>query len=135
MEKPSSLDRIMNNHRSSQNKAILKKIVAIFNTGDLSEADAIFSPNYIDHQKPLEIHMDGPDESKQIVRNVRGSVQKLEVTIKDLIGEENKVAGRLHWQIIDSTGKEINRETLEILCFANGQVVEHWGAEAWRRET
>jgi len=113
----------------------MQKIVDIFNTGDLSEVDSIFSLDYIDHQKPPDMDIDGPDEFKQIVRNVRESVQKVEVTIKDLIIEENKVVGRLHWHIIDRAGKEIHRETIDILRLVDGRVLEHWGAEAWRKET
>ena len=118
--------------RSEQNKAILKKIVDIFNTGDLSEVDLIFSPGYIDHQKPPKMDIDGPEEFKQIVTDLRESLRKLDVMIEDLISEDDKVVGRLHWHLIDLAGKEIHRETIEILRFVDGQVVEHWGAEAWR---
>lgn len=121
-------------HRSNENKAILNRIVDIFNTGDLYKVDLIFSPDYIDHQKPLGMDIDGPNEFKQIVTNARQSLRELTVTIEDLIAEEDKVAGRLRWHIIDLAGNEIHRETLEILRFVSGQVVEHWGAEAWRKE-
>src|SRR5687767_3187453 len=124
-----------NNHSSNQNKAIMKKIVDIFNTGDLSDVDSIFSSDYIDHQRPPEMDIDGPEEFKQIVTDLRGSLRKLEVMIEDLISEDDKVVGRLHWHLIDLAGKEIHRETIEILRFVSGQVDEHWGAEAWRTET
>ena len=123
------------NQRSNQNTAIMKKIVDIFNTGDFAEVALIFSADYIDHQKPPGMEIDGPDEFKQIVMDARGSLRKLEVTIKDLIAEEDKVVARLHWHIIDLAGKKIDRETIDILRFADSQVVEHWGAEAWRTET
>ncbi|HKY54775.1 MAG TPA: ester cyclase, partial [Anaerolineales bacterium] len=121
--------------RSNPNTATLKKIVEIFSTGDLLEVNFIFSTDYIDHQRPPGMAIDGPDEFKQIVSDARGSLRTLEVTIVDMIGEEDKVMGRLHWRIIDLAGKEINRETIDILRFVDGQVVEHWGAEAWRTET
>ena len=121
-------------HSTNQNKATLKKIVDIFNTGDLSDVDLMVAPDYIDHQKPPGMDIDGPDEFKQIVINTRKSVQTLTVTIEDVISDRDKVVGRLRWHIIDLTGKEIRRETIDILRFANGQVVEHWGAEAWRTE-
>ena len=89
-----------NNSRSDCNKAILKKIVDIFNTGDLSDVDSFFASDYVDHQKPPRMESDGPNEFKQIVMNARGTL----------------------------------RELIEILRFANGQVVEHWGAEEWRNE-
>jgi predicted SnoaL-like aldol condensation-catalyzing enzyme len=120
--------------RSNQNKAIMKKIVGIFNTGDVSEVDLIFSPNYIDHQKPPEMEIDGPNEFKQIVMNARGSIRNLKVIIEDLIAEDDKVVGRLQWHIIDLAGKEIHRETIDILRFVDDQVAEHWGAEAWNTE-
>jgi predicted SnoaL-like aldol condensation-catalyzing enzyme len=110
------------------------KIVNIFNTGDLSEVDSIFSPAYIDHQRPLGMEIDGPNEFKQLVMDTRSSLRELKVTIADLISEKDKVVGRLGWHIIDLIGKEINRETIDILRFDNGQVVEHWGTEAWRTE-
>jgi predicted SnoaL-like aldol condensation-catalyzing enzyme len=121
-------------YSANQNKAIMKKIVDIFNTGDLSEVDLIFSPGYIDHQKPPAMEIDGPDEFKQIVTRARGSLRTLHVTIEDLLAEENSVAARLGWQLTNQAGKEIKRETIEILRFVNGQVAEHWGAEAWRTE-
>lgn len=112
----------------------MQKIVAIFNTGDLSDVDLIFSPDYIDHQKPTGIEIDGPDEFRQIVTDARQSVRALTVTVEDLIAEAGKVVGRLRWQIVDLVGKKIHRETIDILRFEDGQVVEHWGAESWRTE-
>ena len=112
----------------------MKKIVDIFNTGDLSDVDLIFSADYIDHQSPAGMKINGPNEFKQIVMDSRGSLRTLEVTIEDLIAEEDKVVARLHWHLTDLDGKEIDRETIDILRFVNNQVVEHWGAEAWRTE-
>lgn len=116
------------------NRAIMKRIVSIFNTGDLSDVDLIFPPDYIDHQRPLGMEIDGSDEFKQIVIHTRQYVRKLNVTIEDLIGEDDKVVGRLGWQITDLAGKTIHRETIDILRFVNGKVIEHWGAEAWKTE-
>ena len=123
-----------NTHRVSQNKATMKKIVDIFNTGDLADVDLIFSPDYIDHQRPAEMEINGPNEFKQIVMGTRQSLRKLKVTIEELIAEDDKVVGRLQWHITDLAGKKIKRETIDILRFVNNQVVEHWGAEAWRTD-
>ncbi len=32
------------------------------------------------------------------------------------------------------TGKTSDRETIDILRYVDGKVVEHWGAEAWTTE-
>ena len=106
---------------------LLEKIVGIFNTGDLSEVDAIFSPHYIDHQKPPHIKVDGPEEFKLIVIGARRS-EPFNVAIQDAFEGDGKIAARLHWFGMDR-GTEIDRETLEILRIEDGLIVEHWGAE------
>lgn len=74
---------------------VLEKIVDIFNKGDVSEVESIFSPHYIDHQKPEWLTVDGPEEFKQIVQSARKSLPNLTVTIEDTITEANKIVARL----------------------------------------
>ena len=111
-------------------KGILKKIVAIFNTGDTTDVDTIFSPGYTDHQKPKWILHDGPEEFKQIVAGARESLPNLIVTVTGpIVTEDDMVVGRLNW-----LSDNVERETIDILRIdVNGQVAEHWGAEAWRK--
>lgn len=110
---------------------VLEKIVEIFNTGDVSEVENIFSSTYIDHQKPEWINVNGPEEFKQIVELAKKSMPNLEVTIEDLITEEDKIVVRLQWHSVDDAGKKVDRETIDILHFVDGKAVEHWGAESW----
>lgn len=118
----------------NKNKVATKKIVEIFNTSDLSEVDSLFSSEYIDHQRPAWLDVSGPEEFKQIVTGARKSLPNLRVTVEDVIAEDEKVTTRLHWHSTHPTGKQIDRETIEILSFVHGKVVEHWGAEAWMTE-
>lgn len=117
-----------------ENKGVAKRIVEIFNTGDLSEVDSIFSSDYVDHQRPCWMNITGQDEFKQIVIMARKSLPNLHVTIEDIIAENDTVVARLQWHSIPQTGKKIDRETIDILRFVNGKAVEHWGAEAWTTE-
>src|SRR5260370_2059209 len=118
----------------NENKVATKKIVEIFNTGDLSEVDFLFSSEYVDHQRPASLDVSGSEEFKQIVMGARKSLQNLRVTVEDVIAEDDKVTTRLHWHSTHPTGKNVDRETIDILRFVNGKVVEHWGAEAWTTE-
>ena len=118
-----------------EHKAATKKIVAIFNTGDLSEVNALFAAEYIDHQKPAWLEAAGAEEFKQIVLSARTSLPNLQVMIEALIAEGDSVVARLHWHSAQPTGKVIDRETIDMLRFVQGKVVEHWGAEAWMTET
>lgn len=117
------------------NKRATKKLVEIFNTGDLSEVDVLFSSAYIDHQRPSWMDVTGPEEFKQIVLGARKSLPHLHVTIEEMLAERDTVALRLHWHSTHPAGKTIDRETIDMLRYVNGQVVEHWGAEAWTTET
>lgn len=116
-------------------REVMERVVAAFNTGDLSEIDSLFSGTYIDHQRPPWIEHDGPEEFKNIVMDARRSLPNLRVTIEDLITTDTAVAGRLVWHSVTSDGRSVRRETIEILHFKGGLIVEHWGAESWRRES
>ena len=113
-----------------ENKVTTQKIVEIFNTGDLSEVDSLFSPEYVDHQRPSWLDVNGSEEFKQIVMGARKSLPNLRVTIEDIIAEGDTVVVRLQWHSTHPEGKKIERETIDILRFAHGKAVEHWGAEA-----
>jgi predicted SnoaL-like aldol condensation-catalyzing enzyme len=119
---------------NTKQKDTVRKIINVFNTGNLTEVNLLFSPEYIDHQRPPWMDAIGQEEFKQIVALARKSLPNLHVTIKDLIAEENTVVARLHWNSVDTKGKKIDRETIDILRFADGKAVEHWGAEAWSSE-
>lgn len=117
-----------------ENKVATKKIVEIFNTGDLSEITSFFSSEYVDHQRPVWLDVSGSEEFKQIVMGARMSLPNLRLTVEDVIAEDEKVTTRLNWHSTHPTGKQVDRETIEILRFVHGKVVEHWGAEAWMTE-
>lgn len=118
----------------NENKVATKKIVEIFNTGDLSEVDLLFSSEYVDHQRPAWLDVNGSEEFKQIVIGARKSLPNLRVTIEDVIAEGDTVVARLQWHSTNPAEKNVDRETIDILRFFNGKVVEHWGAEAWTTE-
>lgn len=112
-------------------EVLLKEIVTVFNTGDMSNVDKIFSQNYIDHQKPDWLTVDGPEEFKQIVLSARKSLPNLKVSIKDSAVEGDKITARLHWLSVDDSGKRVERETEDILLVKDGKAIEHWGTELW----
>jgi predicted SnoaL-like aldol condensation-catalyzing enzyme len=51
------------------------------------------------------------------------------VMIEDIIGAGDKAAMRLRWHGINRTGGTVTRETLDLLRFEDGRLIEHWGAE------
>jgi predicted SnoaL-like aldol condensation-catalyzing enzyme len=57
------------------------------------------------------------------------------VTIEDIVTAQDKAAVRLRWHGLNPSGRIVIRETLDLLRFVEGRLVEHWGAELFRRES
>jgi ketosteroid isomerase-like protein len=111
-----------------------RAIVAIFATGDLDAVSSAVAEDYVDHQGLGEIEIRGQDGFRQVV----GAVQKyadVRVTIEDLVASGDKAAVRLRWHGVNESGRTVTRETLDLLRFADGRLVEHWGAQIYRHES
>ena len=109
-------------------KALMRGMVSIFGTGDVSNLESLISEDYLDHQGLGEGAMHGPAGFRQVVSTARAAYQHLEVEIQDLIAESDRVAARIRWcGVRSSDGAACTRETIDIVRFAYGRAVEHWG--------
>ena len=119
------------------NRQLTKQIVEMFDNGDVSNVTLLVAADYVDHQGLSGVQIIGPEGFSRVVTTARASSRELHVRIDDLIAEKDKVAVRLHWQgLVNSTGanpvaKAFDRETIDIIRFVNGQMIEHWGTELW----
>lgn len=109
-------------------RAVLRKIVEVFNTGDVRAVPSLFSEDYLDHQGLDWIEIRGHDGFCRVVAATRSGFDRLDVTIEDEIVEGEKVVGRLRWHGNRANGDVSVRETIDILRLSEGRVVEHWGA-------
>ncbi|MBI1879025.1 MAG: ester cyclase [Chloroflexi bacterium] len=119
---------------SEENKAIVRRIYEVFNTGNLALAQELITADAIDHQA-----MPGQEQGlagfKQIVTMLRTAFPDLQVTAEDMIAEGDKVVGR--WTMrgthkgefmgITATGKSFTMTGIDIIRFAGDKAVEHWG--------
>ena len=115
-------------------EAAARAIVDILATGDLDAVSAAVAEEYIDHQGLGDVEMRGRHGFRRVVEAVHQS-SDVRVTIEDLVAAEDRAALRLRWQGINRAGRTVTRETLELLRFADGRLIEHWGAELFRRES
>jgi predicted ester cyclase len=126
-------------HVYDQIRELTKRIVNVFVTGDLSDVSLLVAADYVDHQGLSGVEIFGPAGFARVVTSARASCGDLRVRIEDLLAAADKVSVRLHWRgtllvgspNADSMGKGFDRETIDIIRFENGQMVEHWGAELW----
>jgi predicted SnoaL-like aldol condensation-catalyzing enzyme len=110
-----------------------RAIINILATGDLEAVSSAVAEEYIDHQGLGEVEIHGRHGFRRVVTAVHQS-SDVRVTIQDLVAAEDKAALRLRWHGIDRAGRTVTRETLELLRFVDGRLIEHWGAELFRRE-
>jgi predicted SnoaL-like aldol condensation-catalyzing enzyme len=113
--------------------AAARVIIDILATGDLEAVSSAVAEEYIDHQGLGDVELRGRHGFRRVVAAVRQS-SDVRITIEDLVAAEGKAALRLRWHGINCAGQTVTRETLELLRFADGRLIEHWGAELFRRE-
>lgn len=110
----------------------MRKMVDMFATGDLAGAESVVAADYVDHQGDVETG--GLDGFRNLVRTVHAPREgAVDVRIDDLISEGDRAAARLRWHHTNADGTVVERETIDIVRCVNGQAVEHWGAEVFRR--
>jgi predicted SnoaL-like aldol condensation-catalyzing enzyme len=111
-------------------KAVMRKMVEMFATGDLAELQSVVSPEYLDHQGLGDREIHGPEGFRRLVIAIhRHPNTAVRVSIEDLIGEGDRAAARLRWLHTSADGTVVERETIDIIRCTDAQAVEHWGAE------
>ena len=109
---------------------VLKAMVAIFASGDPSDAPAVVAEEYLDHQGLGAGPIRGIDGFALVVRTNHTAYQHQEISIEDLFGVEDRAAARIRWRGQRHDGAVVDRETIDIIRVAEGRAVEHWGARA-----
>jgi predicted SnoaL-like aldol condensation-catalyzing enzyme len=110
-----------------------RAIVHILATGDVDAIPSAVAEDYVDHQGVGSMAIRGQDGFRRVVEHVQQQTE-VRVTIEDLVAAGDKAAVRVHWEAADDSGRRTSRETLDLLRFSEGRLVEHWGAEIGRRE-
>jgi steroid delta-isomerase-like uncharacterized protein len=121
---------------AEQNKALARQLVEeVLNRGNMSLADEILAPNFVEHEElPPEIPP-GREAPKMMFTMLRSAFPDFKATIDDIVAEGDKVVIRQTWtgthkgefMGIPPTGKSISINVIDIIRIAEGQFVEHWG--------
>ena len=121
---------------SDQNKAIARRALDLFTSGDLDEMDQLVSEDAVDHdaQNPnAGIH--GPEGAKRTAAIYRGAFPDLQITVEDQLAEGDKVVTR--WTAVGTqdgdlaglpaSGRSTTVTGITIDRIAGGKIVESWG--------
>jgi steroid delta-isomerase-like uncharacterized protein len=125
---------------SEQNKAIVRRVFEeLWNQGNLSVADQLFTPNYTDHDSSSPDFGHGPESERKRVTLYRNAFPDMRLTIEDLIAEGDTVVAR--WSChgthkgdlngIAPTGKQFTISGVTVARLLSGKLAEgyvNWDA-------
>jgi steroid delta-isomerase-like uncharacterized protein len=115
------------------NKAIVRREVEFWNTGDMAIFDEIMAPNFIGHD-PGGLHAGTLEQYRKNVGALLAAFHNINLVINDLIAEGDKAVKR--WTVtcthagdfmgIPATGKTIKFTGTNVFHIVDGKIVELW---------
>jgi steroid delta-isomerase-like uncharacterized protein len=119
---------------TEENKAIVRRFFEEGpSKGNLSIADELLSPDFSMHVPlPASPGIEGINE---VITTCRAAFEHLNVTIEDMIAEDNNVVARFtargihkgNFMGLPATGKPITMTGIEIFRVKDGKIIELWG--------
>ena len=120
---------------SEGNKFVIRRsFEELWNKGNLSLADDLFTPNYAHHDPSTPDFGRGPESEKKRAALYRTAFPDLQLTIEDIIAEGQTVMAR--WSCrgthkgdlsgIAPTGKQFTISGVSIARIAGGKMAEGW---------
>jgi steroid delta-isomerase-like uncharacterized protein len=118
---------------ADQNKAIVRKIFEEgINKRNLSVVEEYIGPGYVNHGIPSP--KPGPEGFKEIIRQFTDSFPDMEITVEEVISDNETVATRGSWtgtnqgsfMNMPATGKHVKVSYMDFWKIENGKCVENW---------
>jgi predicted SnoaL-like aldol condensation-catalyzing enzyme len=104
------------------NKALVRRYIEMWNTGNVELANDVLSPTWVDHAHP---EVTSPEGVKQAVHERRAAHPGLHITIESILSEGNMVA--LRGTILRAQqGKEVISRAMWFVRIADGKMAEMW---------
>lgn len=118
-----------------QNRALARRFYEeVVGQRRLDLIDELVAPTFVEHEEFPGL-APGREGVKQFFGMFLEAFSDMHFHIKDMIAEGDRVVARItmhgthdgEFMGMAPTGKEISVKTIDILRFADGKVVEHWG--------
>jgi predicted ester cyclase len=102
-----------------------------FNKGNYGALDALFAPNYQEHQFGLKATLEG---FKKDIQSLRAGFPDFRLTIEETVADGDKLWVRMTARGTNQgpffgppTGKSVTVTVFDVCRFEDGRIVEHWG--------
>jgi predicted ester cyclase len=120
---------------SSSERVARRLIEEGFNTGDLSVADELISPDQIEHQDFGPDHAPGADGVKAVITSLRRAFSDFHLAIDDLVVDGDSVWLRMTGTGTNDgsfmghppTGRRMQTAVFDVVRVEDDRIVEHWG--------
>jgi steroid delta-isomerase-like uncharacterized protein len=116
-----------------ENKAMVRRVEELWNTGNLAAADEIFAIDFVNHD-PSSPDVRDLVSYKEFITRVLNAFPDFHVTVDDILADGEKVATR--WTAtgthqgelmgIPPTGKQATWSGMTIYRIVGGKIVEAW---------
>ena len=112
-----------------ENKAVVRRFVEAYNTGNVDVLDDILAPDYFDHTNQVDA-----EGLKMLIKMAFAAFPDYHETIEDIIAEGDKVwilvrtnTGKHTGEFmgVAPTGKKLTTLAVDILRVVNGKIVEY----------
>jgi steroid delta-isomerase-like uncharacterized protein len=118
---------------TEQNKALVRRVFAALNQGNLAVIDEMTTPTYV-HHDPANPQVRSREDYRQWFAGLRTAFPDLQFTIEDLIAEGEKMVCRYtfrgthtgQWRGMPATGKQVVVTGITISHMVEGKAVEDW---------
>ena len=120
---------------TEENKTVFcRAYEELLNRGDLSVADELVAPDFINHEAPPGRER-GTESMRWLATMLRTAFPDLHFTIEELVAEGDVVARRLTMSGthegplmgMPPTGRAVRQDHMRFVRFRDGKAVEHWG--------
>jgi steroid delta-isomerase-like uncharacterized protein len=116
------------------NKATVQHLYEqVFNQGNLSVADEVIAPDFINHNAPPGSSNRGPESMRQLITMLSTAFPDMHYTVEELVAEGDTVVSRVTvsgthrgpFQGMPPTGRSFRQDQMHFIRFRDGKVVEH----------
>jgi|WetSurMetagenome_2_1015567.scaffolds.fasta_scaffold132602_1 steroid delta-isomerase-like uncharacterized protein len=118
------------------NKAVFRRMVdEVFNRGNVAVVDEIMTPDFMEREELPPGFPPGREGVKLLTQMIRSAFPDFKAKTEDMLAEGDKVMHRMTWSGtqqgefmgVPPTGKHMSIQVIDIVRFADGKAVEHWG--------
>lgn len=114
------------NETPESKKAVFRRLVDIYATGDLAALDEVIAPNYVGHASAGDRDFEGFRQSIRHFHNLF-VYEKNSFVVEDQFVEGNKVATRMTARVkVRATGEPVTLIGINLAQIIGGKIVEEW---------